>query len=98
MSITNEITELAGKYAAEYGFSAKSGGSIEIVAGSERATSAASDILASLGQVTHIARESALGSVVAAAASVVALGDLNPAALGVGAMAGVISSISKGRS
>ncbi len=97
MSNENNITQYAATVDPMFGFSAKHGGSIEIVAGSSKAATAASQILASLGQVTHVARESALSTAVAAAASVAALGQFSPTALGVGAMAGVISSISKGR-
>ena len=94
--LTNEITELAGKYATEFGFSAKHGGSIDIVGGSPKAATAANQIMASLSHTGSIAKEAGLAMGVAAAASTMALGELNPLALGMAGMAGVISSISKG--
>lgn len=76
----------------EFGFSGKHGGTIDIVAGSAKAQLAASQILAPLG---NLARESAIGTAAMAAASVAALGQLDPSILGAGALAGVVSSITK---
>jgi hypothetical protein len=96
MSNENEITKYAATVAPEFTFSG-AGGSIDVIAGSERAASAASQILASLGNAASIGKETALAAGVASAASFAALGELSPAAIGIAAMGGVISSISKGR-
>ena len=93
----NPITQYAATVDPMFAFSAKQGGAIEVVGGSAKAASAASQIIGSLGSVGSITRETALSTVVAGAASLAALGDINPLAIGVGAMAGVISSVSKGR-
>lgn len=96
MSNENEITQYAATVAPEFTFSGNYGGSIDVVGGSERAASAASQILASLGNAASVGKETFLAAGVAGAASIAALGELSPTAIGIAAMGGVISSISKG--
>ena len=97
MSNENEITKYAANVAPEFTFSGAGGSSDVVAAESPRAASAAAQMLASLGTVASIGKETALAAGVATAASFAALGELSPAAIGIAAMGGVISSISKGR-
>jgi hypothetical protein len=97
MSIENELNQIAAQSDPMFSFSGKYGGSIDVVGGSVQATTLAQYILSSLGQASYVAKESALGAVVAGAASLAALGSIEPMAGGIAGMAGVISSVSKGR-
>lgn len=90
-------TQFAAATDLTFGFVSKHGGEIHLVGGaSPRVADAATHILSSLNTAGKIGRETAVTTALAAAASVAALGDLSPAALGVGALAGVFHSVTKG--
>ncbi|MFZ4541558.1 MAG: hypothetical protein ACOYNL_07085 [Rickettsiales bacterium] len=92
-----QVAEFVTKQ-SEFGFCGAKGGTIDLVSNcSPEVKSAASQILSTFGNAGSIVKESALGAGVGAAASVMMLGTLSVPAAGIGAMAGVISSISKGR-
>ncbi len=94
-NLTNEITKFAASNDGTFGFTA-AGGTIDIISGSSRAMGAANGILSSLNNAKGMATEAGLAMGVAATASLSALGEFSPMALGMAGMAGIVSSISKG--
>ncbi len=88
-------TQFAAVNSPEFGFCG--GGEIHLVgASSSRVAKAAEEILAPLNKAATVCRETTVTTALAAAASFAALGDLSPAALGAGALAGVFHSVTKG--